>query len=248
MTVKFETYRYSYLRNNKPIFVPSDRGKKIGHELKKLVETAVTFDSFFYHLREGGHVMALHAHRRHRYFARADISRFFYGVGRNRVARIIYEIGIPRAGTYAKWSCVKNPYGDPRYSLPYGFVQSPILATLVLMRSAVGTFLRNLPETVTSSVYVDDISLSCDNKAEIDEAFSGLLDIIKTSNFKISENKTQAPANQITLFQCNLTHQQTTVRDERCSEFYAIERSTASASAFERYRNCVAYGNVPTHD
>lgn len=175
MTVKFETYRYSYLRKDKHIYVPSDRGKKIGYKLKELVEVSVDFDPFFYHLREGRHVVALHAHRRHRYFARVDISRFFYGIGRNQVARTLHEIGIPHAGTYAKWSCVKNPYGDPRYTLPYGFVQSPIMATLVLMRSAVGVFLRNLSETVTSSVYVDDISLSCDNKAEIDTAFAGLL-------------------------------------------------------------------------
>lgn len=245
MTVRFETYLYSYLRNGKPVFVPSDRGKRIGFEIKKLIEDAVNFDPIFCHLRRGGHVMALHAHRKHKYFARADISRFFYGVGRNRVARVLHEIGIPHAATYAKWSCVKNPYADPRYSLPYGFVQSPILATLVLMRSGVGLFLRSLPETVTSSVYMDDISLSCDNKTEIDAAFYSLLDMIKASNFKIAEDKTHAPAEQITLFRCNLTYQHTAVRDERRSEFYAIDRSVASASAFERYCDSVAEGNAP---
>lgn len=246
MTVKFETYLYSYLRNDRPIFVPSDRGKKIGHEIKKLVDDAVDFDPFFFHLRQGGHVMALHAHRKHKYFARADISKFFYGVGRNRVTRALHEIGIPHAGTYTKWSCVKNPYSDPRYSLPYGFVQSPILATLVLMRSAVGEFLRNLSKTVTSSVYVDDISLSCDSKTEIDAAFNCLLEMIEASNFKIAKDKTQAPAEQITLFQCNLAYQQTAVRGERRSEFYAVERSVASASAFERYCDSVAERNAPT--
>ena len=38
MTVKFETYRYSYLRKGKPVFVPSERGEAIGRELKAKVE------------------------------------------------------------------------------------------------------------------------------------------------------------------------------------------------------------------
>ena len=167
MTVKFETYRYSYLRKGKPVFVPSERGEAIGRELKAKVEAAINFEDIYYHLREGGHVAALHAHRDHRYFARVDIERFFYGISRNRVARELHGIGIEKAGYFAKWSCVKNPFEEPRYALPYGFVQSPILATLVLTRSGVGAFLRGLPENVTASVYMDDIALSLEKSNKI---------------------------------------------------------------------------------
>ena len=64
MTVKFETYRYSYLRKGKPVFVPSERGEAIGRELKAKVEAAINFEDIYYHLREGGHVAALHARER----------------------------------------------------------------------------------------------------------------------------------------------------------------------------------------
>lgn len=132
MVVRFENFEFSFKLKGKPVFKPSARGEAIGYDVKERVERAVAFDPFFYHLREGGHVAALHAHRNHPFFARIDIERFFYGISRNRVGRALADVGIPRAGFYARWSTVRNPYIDPRYALPYGFVQSPILATLVL--------------------------------------------------------------------------------------------------------------------
>lgn len=244
MPVRFENYKYSYDRNGKPVFAPSDRGEKIGREVKALVEQATEFDPFFYHFRKGGHVSALHHHRELRFFARVDIERFFYSVARNRVARALYEIGVPRAGHYAKWSTVKNPYNEPRYALPYGFVQSPILATLVLMRSSVAGFLRQLPNSTMATVYVDDIALGSDDKAAIDAAFAGLLDALAEANFSVNANKTHPPADAITLFNCDLTHQRTVVTEERRTQFYLEERSGASSSAFERYCDNVAAGNV----
>ncbi|MGH7455587.1 MAG: reverse transcriptase domain-containing protein, partial [bacterium] len=131
--------------------------------MKRLVEDATNFEAFFFHLRKGGHVAALHEHRRNRYFARIDLKNFFYSISRNRVARALHEIDIPRAGFYAKFSCVKNPYDEPTcptYALPYGFVQSPVLATLVLSRSVLGCYLRAIQSDVTLSVYMDDIAIS----------------------------------------------------------------------------------------
>src|SRR5690606_31651017 len=111
---------------------------------------------------------------------------FFYSIARNRVARALQDVGVTRARHYAKWSCVRNPYGDPRYVLPYGFVQSPILATLVLNCSAVGSFLRSLPAHVTVAVYMDDISLSSDSRSDLDSAFGGLLAALDAAQFRAS--------------------------------------------------------------
>src|SRR5687768_206007 len=122
MVVQFENIAYSYENGGKPYFAPSDLGRKIGADIKAQVEAAHQFDPFVYHLRSGGHVAALHSHRHHQLFARVDIRRFFYGISRSRVQRALSEIGILRSRHYAKWSCVKNPYGEPRYVLPYGFV------------------------------------------------------------------------------------------------------------------------------
>lgn len=58
-------------------------------------------------------------------FARIDISNFFYSVSRRRVKSALGRIGIGKADFFSKWSTVANPYGDPAWALPYGFVQSP---------------------------------------------------------------------------------------------------------------------------
>ena len=227
----------------------SERGEAIGRELKAKVEAATDFEDIYYHLREGGHVAALHAHRDHRYFARADIERFFYGIGRNRVARDLYAIGIEKAGYLAKWSCVKNPFGQPRYALPYGFVQSPILATLVLMRSGVGAFLRGLPENVTASVYMDDIALSSDDAEALQAAYAGLRAALEESNFAINENKAHGPDEAIELFNCSLSQRFASVLQARRDEFFAKEdRSVASLTAFVRYCDKVEQGNAPLPD
>jgi hypothetical protein len=80
----------------------------------------------------------LRALRRKRSFARLDLENFSYSIGRNRVRHALRTLGIAHSEHYAKWSTVKNPYGNPSYALAYGFVQSPILASPVLDRSALG--------------------------------------------------------------------------------------------------------------
>lgn len=119
MSIQFENYDYRRDRDGRPIFVPSALGERIGKDIKAQVENTYAFDDFIYHLRKnGGHVAALHAHRPHQFFARVDIRRFFYSIARNRVRRALAGIGIDRALHYAKWSCVKNPYGTPRIRCP----------------------------------------------------------------------------------------------------------------------------------
>ena len=222
----------------------SERGREIGLQLKQEVEARVAFDTFYYHLQKGGHVSALHSHRPHRWFARVDIERFFYGIGRNRVAGALAEIEIPKAGYRAKWSTVRNPYENPRYSLPYGFVQSPILATLVLMRSNVGRFLRSLPPSITASVYMDDIAISGDDEAELIEAFEELCNVMHEANFVLNRDKLEAPAAAIELFNCDLLHEMTAVREERRALFFDEPHSPASEDAFLRYCDRVEAGNA----
>lgn len=245
MAVKFWNFQFSYISDRgKRVFVPNERCLEIGYELKALVESRIKFDPFYYHLRRGGHVAALHAHRSQRYFARVDIERFFYSIGRNRVARELYELGILRAGTYAKWSCVKNPYDHPSYVLPYGFAQSPMLATLVLARSSVGDYLRAISNEIIVSVYVDDIALSANDPGELEARFGTLLEVLDASNFRVNPKKVTATADALKLFNCELEHFRTAVTDERKAAFYAVAgRSGASEAAFERYCLSVESGN-----
>lgn len=247
MPVQFQNYAYKYERNGKPIFAPSPLGEQIGKDIKAQVEGAYTFDDFIYHLRKkGGHVAAVHAHRPHAYFARIDIRRFFYSVARNRVVRALRAVGIRRAEQYAKWSTVKNPHGAPSYALPYGFIQSPILATLVLMESSVGALLRQLTAqgVVLVTVYMDDISLSSDDQAALETAFAELHQCLADAGFETSPAKTRPPAPTIDVFNCDLECGRTVVRDERIDIFTAEPRTQPSIDAFARYCASVEQGNV----
>ena len=244
MTVQFENYTHSFELKGKPVFAPSERGRRIGNDVKQKVEAKAAFDTFYHHLQPGGHVAALHAHRDNRYFARVDIERFFYGIGRNRVARAIRELGVERATHYAKSSCVKNPYGDPSYSLPYGFIQSPCLATLVLMLSPVGVFLRRLSQVLTVSVYMDDISLSSTDEAQLIIAYNKLSGCMERSGFALNAAKCRPPSEMLDVFNCSLANGKTMVLEDRIAKFFSVARTAPSEASFERYCGTVVAGNV----
>lgn len=244
MTIAIPNYSYRYNRRGKPVFAPSTVGRRIGAEVKEAVEASYVFDPVYFHLRAGGHVAAMHHHRAHRYFARIDISRFFYSVSRRRVQSALDRIGVANAAFYAKWSTVANPYGDPRYSLPYGFVQSPILASLVVATSAIGDHLRALPVGVSASVYVDDISLSSDDLPSLEATFKRTLGVILADGFGVSAEKLRRPAGMIDIFNCDLAQGSVVVRDERIEEFLASNPSQAAEDAFIAYCASVENGNV----
>lgn len=245
MSVSFQNFDYTYRRKGKPVFAPSELGRKIGQDIKQQVERAYSFDDFVFHMQSGGHVGALHFHRDHRYFARVDIENFFYGIARNRVQGALSDLGIRRARHYAKWSCVKNPYGHPTYALPYGFVQSPILASLVLMESGVGEFLREIStgSRVRPSVYMDDISLSADNFDDLTMVFDALQNIMAASGFQISVEKLRKPALAMDIFNCDIRQGHSEVLVERIAAFEASERTQPSKEAFARYCLGVEAGN-----
>jgi hypothetical protein len=238
MPLAFENFLYSYKKNGKPIYAPNPFGERLGAELKRKVNKAYKFDSFVYHFKDGSHVVALHRHRNNQFFCRIDISKFFYSVQRNRVKRALKDIHVQRPEYYAKWSTVKNPYGAG-YVLPYGFVQSPILATLVLAKSPIGVYLRGLPVSITVSIYMDDICLSGNDEAELQTAFDGLLAAVAEAGFTLNDEKTRPPAAQIDIFNCSLTNGKTEVLQDRIDEFFAQHRSAASEEGFKTYCDIV---------
>ena len=245
MDLGLKNYEYSY-RNakGKPVFAPSAEGREIGRKVKELVSEAVEFDSIYYHLKPGAHVSALHAHRDNTWFSRIDLKNYFYSISRNRINRELRGIGVRHHERFSKWSTVRNPYETPSYSLPYGFVQSPILATLAFQNSAVGTLLRDMPAEVTVSVYLDDIGLSSSNPDLLRKAHHATLRAVEESNFVVNMDKTAAPSDQMVLFNCDLTHASANVRAERIDEFFSTERSEPSASAFLAYCEAVSAGNL----
>lgn len=244
MTAPFGNVAYTFNRpNGKPVYVPTPAGRLIASQLLKKVKARFEPDPFYYHLRDGGHVAALHVHRRQKYFARMDLENFFYSIPRNRIARALHDMGVPRGEFYAKWSTVKSPFAGPRYVLPYGFAQSPMLASLVLYRSPLGKFLRELPSKVVVSVYVDDIAISSNNKRFLKRSYRKLRQKAIQSSFSINEQKTSGPGSAIELFNCYLAQLQTEVTDDRRAKFYEVVHSPRSEDSFERYCETVELGN-----
>jgi hypothetical protein len=241
MPVEIWNFKTRYVNaRGKWVFAPTEACKEKGHALKALVENAVGFEPFYYHLRRGGHVAALHTHRPQRFFARVDIKNFFYSISKSRVAGALHDIGIPAVRDYAKWSCVKNPLDKPAYALPYGFVQSPILASLVLRQSSVGTLLRGLSNSVAVSVYVDDIAISGADRAVVDEAFDRLLQSLEAANFALSPSKTAPTAEALELFNCELRYLHSAVTPARIERF---QLEGKDQGAFDRYLASVEAGN-----
>lgn len=154
--------------------------------------------------------------------------------------RVLKAIGVLKPEHYAKWSTVKNPFEGGGYVVPYGFVQSPILATLILAESPIGEFLRNLPPSITPSVYMDDLCLSGPDQAELKKAFDELVSAVEDAGFTLNAEKTREPAAQIDIFNCSLANGATAVLPERIAEFYAGEEITpAGIASFETYCDIV---------
>jgi hypothetical protein len=244
MPVRFENYSHTFSLNGKPVFAPSDLGRRIGADIKGRVEKAYAFEDFYYHLRKGGHVAGLHSHRPNRYFCKVDIENFFYSIARNRVVRCLRAISIPRSPHYGKWSCVKNPFGEPSYALPYGFIQSPILASLVLSKSALGTALNKLSKYANVAVYVDDITLSSNDLATLKTCYNEILEAFEVADFTPNAGKCTAPCERLSVFNCDLSQSKTLVEPARIADFSRVARTPASARGFELYCNSVKEGNA----
>jgi hypothetical protein len=239
MPVTFENFRHSYWKNGKPIFAPNEFSEQLGNKLKRKILKKYSFEKFIYHFKEGSHVAALHRHRKNAFFCRVDIHRFFYSIKRNRLKRVLKEIGVPKPEYFAKWSTVKNPFEGGGYVVPYGFVQSPILATLILAESPIGEYLRNLPHSITPSVYMDDLCLSGTDKDELKVVFDGLVAAVEQAGFSLNTEKTREPAAQIDIFNCLLENDSTAVLPERIAEFYGEEPEPAAIQSFEAYCDIV---------
>lgn len=156
-TTKFE------IKSGSWVFVPSSDSITSGNEIKSAIEAYWTPPENYYHLRNGGHVAAMKAHCSNTCFIHLDIKNFFGAINKRRVTRCLKRyFGYHEARRIARESTVKHPTDPKRYILPFGFVQSPIIASICLFKSSLGKHLNKLPFTkdVVVSVYMDDIIIS----------------------------------------------------------------------------------------
>ncbi len=175
--------------------------------------------SFFFHYQRGGHVAALRSHSGNPWLAKLDLSNFFGNVRRNRVTRSLKTIGFSfrDAEEFAVASTVRVDHRRQRFGLPYGFVQSPLLASLALDKSDLGNCLRQL--MVTATVYVDDIIVSGHNQDQVQEATNSLRAAAERSNFPVNDEKSVGPSTAISAFNIDTDKAGLTIAEKRYAEF-----------------------------
>jgi len=129
----------------------------------------------------------------------------------------------------ASESVVKRPALDG-YVLPYGFVQSPILASLALDMSKLGSFLRKLyaRKDLIVSVYVDDIIISSDDEPTLREIAGQLDQFANAALFPISAIKIEGPALGITAFNIELSHEMLRITEARLAGLRAAYQAATS--------------------
>ncbi|SDZ05786.1 reverse transcriptase domain-containing protein [Nitrosomonas halophila] len=153
------------------VFIPTKETIDNGLQIKKLIEKHWSFPKYYFHLIKGGHVRALHEHKKHKFFIHLDIKNFFGQINRSRVTRSLKEyVSYEKAREIAVESTVRLPEStEVKYILPFGFVQSPIIASICLSKSALGRHLTSLKQQneYAVSIYMDDILVSANNSEKL---------------------------------------------------------------------------------
>lgn len=181
-------------------------------------------------MRPGGHVLGLRSHLGNRYFARLDIKDFFGCITKNRVTRSL-KVYFPYddAQMHAKSSTVRQQSKlHICHSIPYGFVQSPILATLTLAQSKLGSHISTeLHGGVTTTVYMDDIIISSHESRILEEHLEVLRSAASYSRFPISKEKSTPVADSVSAFNIVLTERNLALTEPRFTEFHQVFHETS---------------------
>jgi hypothetical protein len=242
-----ENYKFKYRSRGKYFFVPNEKCERRGRRMIQFFSKRIDFPDYFFHYKKGGHVAALHAHLPNHLFFRIDIQNFYYSIARMRVTRALRDWRYPGAGTFAKWSCVVNPGPGPKFALPIGFVQSPLLASLVLMKSPVNDAIeRAQAKGVCISVYLDDFIGSHDDLAVLTAAYEDIRGTCVAAGLIPNPAKLVPPSAAITAFNCDLTNGSALLMPARVNKYMASRDRTAMSDAgFAQYQALVASQNVP---
>lgn len=179
------------------VFVPTEETIDSGLLIKKLIEDSWSAPKHYYHLQKGGHVQALREHTKHKFFIHLDIQNFFGQINRSRVTRGLKEyIPYEQARVIAVESTVRLPESaEVKYVLPFGFVQSPIIASVCLSKSALGRYLSRLErrKDFAVSVYMDDILVSGNDPEELKREMIKIKTVSEKSAFPLNTKKQEGP-------------------------------------------------------
>jgi len=221
------------LKPGRWVFVPTPAAAATGEWIKAQIEAHWTPPDYYYHLRSGGHVAALKSHMGHTNFLHLDVQDFFGSVNKTRVTRCLKtKVGYALAREWANASTVTHPKNKTRSIIPYGFVQSPIVAALCLAESALGVCLDKIRKTkgAVVSVYVDDIIVSSNDSSLCLSLLAMLKTAADRARFALNPDKEQGPASQVTAFNIVLSSSSMQIESARLQEFVeALAKATSQA-------------------
>ena len=205
------------------VFVPSPQAKEQGKQIKAALESQWSPPDYYFHLRDGGHVAALRTHIENNRFIHLDIKNFFGAINRSRVTRALKtHFAYQQARNMAIQSTVRVPNTEPKeYMLPFGFVQSPLIASRCLSISHLAKYLDQLYNNtdIQVSVYMDDIIISAKSDKFLESVLSTIKDKAEKSGFPLNADKEEGPANSVTAFNIELSHNNLLIEDKRLKEF-----------------------------
>jgi hypothetical protein len=222
---------YDHHFNLKPgtrVYIPTAEGRARGVSIKENVQATWRPPAGYFHLLAGGHVAAVQEHRDAGWLASLDLQRFFDQITRAKVHRALKAIGLSHTDAWeaACDSTVDKRPPDRQFSVPFGFVQSPILASIVLAQSALGGAIRKVQSNgLTVTVYVDDITISGSSEPEIQDAITVLENAAGLSGFSFNEGKTQPPARSVVCFNIRFGSGEMEIVEDRLAEFESVLRN-----------------------
>ncbi|WP_336293409.1 reverse transcriptase domain-containing protein [Cronobacter dublinensis] len=224
------------IKKDRWVFIPSDEMSRYGKGLHKLLLSRWRVPLYYYHMRDGGHVAAARVHLKNDYFSLIDISNFFESTSQSRVTRELKTL-LPyeEARRIAKISTVRVPKKqEKKFAVPYGYPQSPILATLCLRNSHAGHILDRIYKSgvVSVSVYMDDIIVSGKDLNVVYEKFKELCKALEKSRYHLNNVKTQPPSKNIVAFNLEISHKAIKVTSKRLVQFLQV--FTQSKNKHER--------------
>lgn len=230
------------LKSGKWVFIPTQSSRIFGKQVLKLIKPTWDIPEYFYHLKSGGHVEAVRIHSNHQFFSRLDIDNFYGSISRSRITRSLKDfLGYKKSWEIALNSVVKIPNSYPiEFMLPFGFVQSPILASVCLDRSGLGKALSQISLTpgVSLSVYMDDILISSNDDDLLRALTLVVKDQMQRSHWVSNLSKEVICAPAITAFNIDLTrahYEITNVRLQKLLHEYVTTININKKSGIRKY-------------
>ena len=238
----------SFVRNGTRYFIPTKsaegqqtvaeggrlaiRGEKEWERLKDRILNRWQPNAAFSTLAKRAHVAAVRTHYENKWLAVIDLNKFFDHVTRAKIFRALLSIGFSQSEAFriAGQSTVRQ---DEKYTLPRGFRQSSLLATLVLEKSLFGSMLTTGRFESTITVYGDDIIFSSNDFDILAREHSAAIELLRVSNFPINPAKTQTARREVEIFNFRVSQRSVRFTDQRMWKF--VEQAASSGHAEAGY-------------